>query len=68
MDEDELNPIYPKEDEEIEDLDDELTLGKKKPKKVSDDDLVGEDSDSLDELADAEIGEDDEPYDDVDKW
>ena len=68
MDDDTLEPKDLEEGEELEtDPDDLLITGKKKPKKSGDDDTAGEE-DSLDDLADTELGEEDEPYDDVDKW
>ena len=68
MDDDNLEPKDLEEGEELEtDPDDLLITGKKKSKKSGDDDTAGEE-DSLDDLADTELGEEDEPYDDVDKW
>ncbi len=65
MEDDEL--LDPKEkeldEEEVDDLDDGLIAGKKKPKKSPIED------DSLDELAEEEVGETDEDkFDDVDLW
>lgn len=55
------------DDELLEDeLDDDPLLRKKGKKIGEDEDTTGDDS--LDELADAEFDEDDEPYDDVDHW
>ena len=67
MDDDTLEPKDLEEDESETDSDDLLINGKKKSKKSGDDDVTGEE-DSLDDLADTELGEEDEPYDDVDKW
>ena len=64
-DDDELEP------EVVDDeLDEDLDLGKtKKPKKdLADDDLVSDDSESLDSLADAELGDDEDSFDDKENW
>lgn len=46
---------------------DDLLIGSKKSKSVPADDLLSDDDESLEDLAAAEL-EEDEPYDDVDKW
>ena len=68
----------PEEKDELEDdavldddetLDEDLILPKGKKGKIPHDDLLEDENvDSLDAAIDAELGEEDEPYDDVDQW
>ena len=71
-----MDDFDPKEEKELEEEkddfggepDDDVVIGGKKGKTAPADEASGAEDDSLDDLAEAELGEEDEPYDDVDKW